>query len=90
MSPTTIISVCAFIATSFAVDANAQNTLKSTTTSIFTAIYEIIGVLGAIALLIMAINFKFHFIQNISRTVLATPAHAMSIINVGIKIFVFI
>lgn len=45
-------------------DASAQNTLKTTAQSVFTVLYEVIGVIGAIALLIFAVNIKFHFLPN--------------------------
>ena len=58
----------------FASDASAQNSLKDAAISVFNVLYGIIGVAGAIALLVFAINMKFHFIQNPMKQFLTTAA----------------
>ncbi len=45
-------------------DAFAQNTLRDVGISIFNYIYGAVGIAGAIALLVFAVNMKFHFIPN--------------------------
>jgi hypothetical protein len=56
-----------------AVDAVfAQNVLRDTAISIYGYLYATIGVVGAIAIVVMAINFKLNFIQNPMKQFLMT------------------
>lgn len=55
-------------------EASAANSLKDAAVSVFNVLYEIIGVVGAIALLVFAVNMKMHFIQNPMKHFLQTAA----------------
>ena len=52
-----IVALCGYAALLIASPAEAQS-LRATAESIFTTIYSLVGVLGAIAILVSAINWK--------------------------------